>query len=103
MHFSTTPVHPPKLVLTFGARPHWHSLAYYFRGPGGTGAASPTEALKVTHQYALLSLVYMMSFVILFDRVRYKHKLGGWLRGGNLMSRQELDRIQAIWSACQDN
>jgi hypothetical protein len=45
----------------------------------------------------------MMSFVILFDRVRYKHKLGGWLRGGNLMSRQELDRIQAIWSACQDN
>jgi len=57
----------------------------------------------MTGQYALLSLVYMMSFVILFDRVHYKHQLGGWLRGANLMSREELDRIQAIWSACQDN
>jgi hypothetical protein len=57
----------------------------------------------MTGQFALLSLVYMMSFVILFDRVHYKRKLGGWLLGGNLMSRDEMERIQAIWSACQDN
>ncbi|MCX6631311.1 MAG: hypothetical protein NTW28_27175 [Candidatus Solibacter sp.] len=57
----------------------------------------------MTGKFALLSLVYMMSFVILFDRVHFKRKLGAWLRGGNLMSREELERIQAIWSACQEN
>ena len=57
----------------------------------------------MTDKYALLSLVYMMSFVILFDRVHYKQKICTWLRGGNLMSRQELDQIQAILSACQEN
>jgi hypothetical protein len=57
----------------------------------------------MTYQYALLSIVYMMSFVILFDRVHFKSKLGKWLRGGNLMSREETDQIQAIWSACQEN
>jgi hypothetical protein len=53
-------------------------------------------------KYALLSLVYMMSFVILFDRKHYKNKLGNWLSGA-MMSRDELERIQAIWSACQDS
>lgn len=57
----------------------------------------------MTGQFALLSLIYMMTFVILFDLVRYKRKFGGWLRGANLMSRDELERVQAIWSACQDN
>ena len=57
----------------------------------------------MTYPYALLSLVYMISFVILFDRVHYKNKLGKWLRGGNLMNREELDRVQAIWAACQEN
>jgi hypothetical protein len=54
-------------------------------------------------KYALLSLVYMMSFVVLFDRMHYKHKLGQWLRGGNLMTGEEVDQIQAIWAACQEN
>jgi len=54
----------------------------------------------MTGRYALLALVYMMSFVILFDRMHYKHKLGAWLRGANLMSPEELEQIQAIWSAC---
>jgi hypothetical protein len=53
-------------------------------------------------QFALLSLVYMMSFVVVFDRVRYKHKLSEWLCGSNLMNGDELKRIQAIWTACQD-
>ena len=57
----------------------------------------------MTYQYALLSIVYMMSFVILFDRVHFKSKLGKWLRGGNLMSREETNQIQAIWAACQEN
>ena len=53
-------------------------------------------------QYALLSLVYMMSFVLIFDRVRYKHKLSEWLCGANLLRGDELQRIQAIWTACQE-
>ena len=57
----------------------------------------------MTYPYALLSIVYMMSLVILFDRVHFKGKLGGWLRGGNLMSREELDQVQAIWAACQED
>jgi hypothetical protein len=57
----------------------------------------------MTGKYALLSLVYMMSFVILFDRVHYKQKICNWLRGGNLMLSDELEQIQAIWSACQEN
>jgi hypothetical protein len=54
-------------------------------------------------KYALLSLVYMMSFVILFDRKHYKNKIFSWLSGGNLIERDELEQIQAIWTACQDN
>ena len=57
----------------------------------------------MTYPYALLSLVYMISFVVLFDRVHHKNKLGKWLRGGNLMNREELDQLQAIWAACQEN
>ena len=51
-----------------------------------TGRLAPRR-LKMIGKYALLSLVYMMSFVILFDRVHYKHKIFSWLRGGNLMER----------------
>jgi hypothetical protein len=57
----------------------------------------------MTGRYALLALIYMISFVILFDRVHYKKKISGWLRGSNLMSREDLDQIQAIWNACQEN
>jgi hypothetical protein len=53
-------------------------------------------------QFALLSLVYMISFVMVFDRVRYKHKLSEWLCGANLMNGDELKRIMNIWTACQD-
>ena len=48
--------------------------------------------------FALLSMVYMIGFVMLFDRMHYRHKL----RCLNLISHQELSRIQAIWFACQD-
>ena len=57
----------------------------------------------MTGQFALLSIVYMMSFVILFDRVHYKRKVRAWLRGGYLLTHDELNRIHAIWSACQDS
>ena len=52
----------------------------------------------MTGQFALLSIVYMMGFVFLFDRMNYRHKM----RLPSLITLEELDRIQAIWSACQD-
>jgi hypothetical protein len=52
-------------------------------------------------QDALLSIVYMMSFVILFDRVHYKRRLAAWVSGA-LMTGKELERIMALWSACQE-
>jgi hypothetical protein len=55
----------------------------------------------MTGRYALLSLVYMMSFVILFDRVHYKRRLCAWLSGA-MMTGSELERLLAIWSACQE-
>ena len=49
-------------------------------------------------QFALLSIVYMMGFVFLFDSMHYRHKT----RLPNLIRLEELGQIQAIWSACQD-
>jgi hypothetical protein len=54
-------------------------------------------------RYALIALTDMMSFVILFDRVHYRKKITGWLRGSNPMSCEDLDQVQAIWNACQEN
>ena len=54
-------------------------------------------------QYALLSLIYMIGFVILFDRFRYKRKLVHWLRSSKLMDQREVEQIQAILTACQEN
>jgi hypothetical protein len=56
----------------------------------------------MTAKYALLSLIYMICVVVLFDRLHYRRKLTNWLCGSNLMSSDELDRLHAIWSACQE-
>jgi hypothetical protein len=55
----------------------------------------------MTSHYALLSLIYMMSFVILFDRVHHKRRLNAWLSGA-MMTGAELERLMAIWTACQE-
>jgi hypothetical protein len=55
----------------------------------------------MSHKYALLSLIYMMSFVIVFDKARWQKKIRQFL-SGNLCSREDLTQLQAIWSACQE-
>jgi hypothetical protein len=55
----------------------------------------------MNRQYALLSIVHMMGFVILFDRVHYKRRLADWVSGA-LMTGKELERIMALWSACRE-
>jgi hypothetical protein len=51
---------------------------------------------------ALLSMVFMMIFVALFDGVhqRNRHNRQTWAL--NLLSQQDLDRLMMIMSACQD-
>jgi hypothetical protein len=55
----------------------------------------------MSHYYALLSIVFMMSFVLLFD-------IGHLARGNArfvqncLLSTQDIGRLQSILSACQE-
>lgn len=56
---------------------------------------------KMNHQYALLAVVYMIGFVVVFDRLHFKRRMGKWLSGA-LMSAQELERMMALWSSCQE-
>jgi hypothetical protein len=53
-------------------------------------------------QYALLSLIYMMSFVVVFDKTLWKKGINVFV-SGNLLSQEELTRLQAIWSACEES
>lgn len=54
------------------------------------------------HYSALLSVVFMMSFVMLYDRVRDQGRTGRFWKTG-LLSSQELARIAVILSACQES
>ena len=56
----------------------------------------------MTQQFALLSVVFSMSFVILFDKTHWKTGIRRFL-SRNLLDQEELTRLQAIWSACQDS
>ena len=50
---------------------------------------------------ALLSIIFMISFVVLFDRVRDESRTGRFWKTG-LLSSEELTRIATILSACQE-
>jgi hypothetical protein len=51
--------------------------------------------------FALLSIVYMMAFVLLFDRMHWRRRLAWQHWSGNLMSQKDAERIQKIWAASQ--
>jgi hypothetical protein len=52
------------------------------------------------HHYALLSIVFMMSFVLLFDIGHLARSNARFCESG-LLSEQEIDRLQLILAACQ--
>jgi hypothetical protein len=56
----------------------------------------------MTHYCALFSLVFMMSFVMVFDSAHHRKRFGRLFSSITLMSQDELSRIQSIWAACQD-
>jgi hypothetical protein len=53
------------------------------------------------HYYALASLVFMMSFVIIFDRTHWRKKVDQFVTA-NLLSAEDVARMQRIWCACQE-
>jgi putative exporter of polyketide antibiotics len=54
----------------------------------------------MAHYFALLSTVFMMVFVVLFEKVhdRRKHEYGLV----TLMTPEQVDRIRRIMAACQE-
>ena len=52
--------------------------------------------------YALLSIVYMIVFVALFDKVHVR-RFASRFCTKNLLSAKETERILLILSACQDS
>jgi len=52
-------------------------------------------------QYALLSIIFMIGYVLLFDRVHRDHQDARFC-SANLIGAQDLDRILQIMSACED-
>jgi hypothetical protein len=51
--------------------------------------------------YALLSIVFMMSFVIVFDKAHFERRNAPFWKTG-LLSRQDVDRLVRVLSACQE-
>jgi hypothetical protein len=56
-----------------------------------------------TNYYALFSIVFTMGFVVVFDGLHQKNRLGRMLRSINFFSSEEVSQMQAIWEACQDS
>jgi len=55
----------------------------------------------MTQNYALLSIVYMMVFVILFDWAHRKARNTRFCEEG-LMTQQDIEHLRNILSACQE-
>jgi len=57
--------------------------------------------MHMTQVCSLLSIVFMMGFVMVFERV-HEDRLDSRFCAMNLMGRQDVDRIMQILAACQD-
>ena len=81
------------------------AVQYRCPTPGTVERRSLRHTKKVSElmsdSFALLSIVFMISFVLLFDRV---HISGCYTRfcKNALLNQQEIDRLQSIISACQE-
>lgn len=56
----------------------------------------------MSHHFALLSLIFMMSFVMVFDKAHWRRSISRFL-SANLLSQDEVTQLQAIWSASQES
>ena len=55
----------------------------------------------MSQHFALLSIVFMISFVLLFDRVHFEKSNARFFKNC-LLTAQEIGQLQNILSACQD-
>jgi hypothetical protein len=55
----------------------------------------------MSHYFALLSIVYMMGFVLVFDNFHLRRCNARFWKTG-LLSRAEVERLMKILSACQE-
>jgi hypothetical protein len=55
----------------------------------------------MTQYYALLSIVFMIAFVVRFDVVRRAAFISQFCKS-NLLSTDEIDQVQRIALACQE-
>lgn len=55
----------------------------------------------MSRYYALLSIVFMMAFVMVFDKAHLERCNARFWKTG-LLSRQEVDQLLRILSACQE-
>jgi hypothetical protein len=53
------------------------------------------------HYYALLSIVFMMGFVAIFDRMHVGNRIARFCHVG-LMSQEEARKVVCILGACRD-
>lgn len=57
----------------------------------------------MTHYVALDSVVFMIGFVVVFDGFHRKNRLSSLFRSISFLSPEEVNRVQAIWEACQNS
>ena len=57
--------------------------------------------MHITQIYSLLSIVFMMGFVVVFERV-HEDRRDSRFCSMNLMGVQDVNRILQILAACQD-
>jgi len=56
----------------------------------------------MAQQFALLAIVFMMGFVMVFDRMHWRHQ-NRWFWTKNLMTQDDLDRIMRILEASEES
>jgi hypothetical protein len=55
----------------------------------------------MSQYFALLSIVFMVSFVFVFDKAHFEKCNARFWKTG-LLSRREVDQLRRVLSACQD-
>ena len=55
----------------------------------------------MSHYFALLSIVFMIEVVILFDKSHFRRRVGRFCNE-NLLHQQDIDRLRSILTACQE-
>jgi len=56
----------------------------------------------MSHYFALYSIIFMMSVVMVFDRTHFRKRYAHFCEK-NLLNSRDIDRLRNILKACQEN